>query len=78
MSITLKSPISRIGGKSYLAGWLSQYIPEHTSYIEVFAGASHLLFSKLPSPVEVINDIDGHLIAFFRVLKDHEKRQKLT
>ncbi len=73
----VKSPVSRIGGKYYLTGWLSQYIPEHTSYIEVFAGASHLLFNKSPSPVEVINDIDGHLINFFRVIQHPEKRQTL-
>jgi DNA adenine methylase len=73
----LRSPVNRMGGKYYLTSWLSQYIPEHTCYVEPFCGAGHLLFSKEPSQVEVINDIDGHLIAFFRVLKDHEKRQKL-
>lgn len=74
----VKSPVNRMGGKYYLAAsWLSQYIPEHTCYAETFCGAGHLLFAKSPSQVEVMNDIDGHLIAFFRVLKDHEKRQKL-
>lgn len=73
----LKSPVSRFGGKYYLTGWIAQYIPEHTLYCEAFCGAGHLLFSKTPSQVEVINDIDGHLITFFKVIKDHEKRQKL-
>jgi len=77
MSITLKSPISRFGGKYYLTGWLSQYIPEHTVYVEPFCGAGHLLFSKEPSQVEVINDADSRLIAFFELLKDDTKRSKL-
>ena len=74
----LKSPVNRIGGKYYLAGWLSEMIPSHVLYCEPFCGAGHLLFSKIPSQVEIINDIDSHLIAFFRVIKDHEKRQKFA
>src|SRR3990167_6033921 len=77
MSITLKSPISRMGGKYYLTGWLSQYIPEHTVYVEPFCGAGHLLFSKEPSQVEVINDADSRLISFFELLKDDTKRSRL-
>ncbi|MCR4321296.1 MAG: DNA adenine methylase, partial [Candidatus Brocadiaceae bacterium] len=73
----LKSPVSRIGGKYYLAGWLNQYIPEHVTYCEPFSGAAHLLFSKSPSQVEVINDIDNHLINFFRVIQNSETRQVL-
>ncbi|WP_295100495.1 DNA adenine methylase [uncultured Candidatus Kuenenia sp.] len=77
MSNALKSPVCRIGGKAMLTGWLSQYMPQHVTYVEPFSGAGHLLFSKQPSPVEVINDIDCNLIAFFRVVKDAEKRQRL-
>ncbi|MBI2471356.1 MAG: DNA adenine methylase [Planctomycetes bacterium] len=73
----LASPISRIGGKYFLKNWLSEMIPSHVLYCEPFVGAGHLLFTKSLSQVEVINDIDGHLIAFFQVIKDHEKRQKL-
>ncbi len=75
--VSVKSPINRIGGKHFLTGWLSRYIPGHTLYCEVFAGAGHLLFAKTPSPAEVINDIDGYLISFFQVVKDSEKRERL-
>lgn len=77
MKTALKSPVNRIGGKYQLTGWLSQYLPGHVCYVEPFAGAGHLLFSKRPSPVEVLNDIDRHLIAFFQVVRDAEKRLKL-
>lgn len=74
----VKSPVNRIGGKYYLSGWLSEMIPSHVLYCEPFCGAGHLLFSKPVSKVEVINDIDNHLINFFAVIKDSEKRQRLV
>ncbi len=74
----VKSPVNRIGGKFYLTNWLIQKMPKHTLYCEPFCGAGHLLFSKLPSPVEVINDVDSNLIAFFEVIKDNTKRQRLV
>ncbi len=61
-----------------MTGWLSQYIPDCVCYAEVFSGAGHLLFSKRPSPVEVLNDVDNSLISFFRVIKNAEKRSKLV
>ena len=73
----LKSPVNLIGGKKYLAGWLSQYIPEHVCYVEPFAGGAKLFFSKGPSPVEVLNDVDNELVNLYRVIKNNEKRQKL-
>ncbi|MBI5307211.1 MAG: DNA adenine methylase [Planctomycetes bacterium] len=77
MTITLKSPISHIGGKYFLRRWLTSMMPEHVCYVEIFAGAGHLLFAKSPCKVEVLNDIDGSLIGFFQVVKDPEKRRKL-
>ena len=75
--LKLRSPVNRIGGKYYLTDFLTQHIPAHTLYCEPFCGASHLLFSKLPSQAEVVNDTDGSLIAFFRVIQSPEKRQAL-
>lgn len=72
-----KSCISRMGGKRFLAGWLSGMIPGHTCYVEPFCGAGHLLFAKRPSQAEVINDIDNHLIGFFKVIRDAEARKRL-
>lgn len=77
MNVALKSPVNRIGGKSFLATRLSSMIPVHVLYCEPFCGAGHLLFSKTPSRVEVLNDIDDHLITFFEVIKDGAKRSKL-
>lgn len=70
---TFKSPIARVGGKYALAKQLIQLFPEHTTYVEVFGGAAHVLFRKEPSPVEIYNDIDALLVNFFRVMADAEQ-----
>lgn len=44
-------------------------IPKHTVYTEAFVGGAALYFAKEPVDVEVINDINGALVNFYRVLK---------
>ena len=78
LSGCLKPPIHRMGGKAFLSQWLNGFIPGHTLYCEPFAGAAHLLFGKMPSKAEILNDSDGHLIGFFQAIKDPEKRLKLV
>ncbi|MCK6470074.1 MAG: DNA adenine methylase, partial [Candidatus Brocadia sinica] len=48
------------------------------SYVEPFCGAGHLLFAKEPSQVKVINDINNHLVNFFKVIQNSGKCQMLT
>lgn len=64
------SPIMYVGGKSRMVDLLKSFIPQHKAYVEVFAGGANLLFSKKPSHFEVINDFDGNLINFYRVVKN--------
>jgi DNA adenine methylase len=65
----MASPISWPGGKQQLLKTLLPLIPAHRNYVEVFAGSAKLLFAKEPSPLEVLNDVNGDLINFFRVAK---------
>jgi DNA adenine methylase len=44
--------------------------PPHRTYVEPFCGAASMLFAKEPAHVETINDIDGGVAGFFRVLRD--------
>ena len=67
----MDSPLSYIGGKSRLSSIITSMIPEHKQYCEVFAGAAWILFRKEPSKYEAINDKDGDLITFYRVLQNH-------
>lgn len=67
----MKAAFPYIGGKSKLAPTIIQMIPEHKAYCEVFAGAAWVFFGKEPSRHEVINDRDGDLISFYRVVQNH-------
>lgn len=64
------------GGKWRLATWIIQHLPPHTCYAEPFAGALSVLIRKPPSSVEVANDADADVVAFFRVLRDRPEDLK--
>ncbi|MCP3662575.1 MAG: DNA adenine methylase [Gammaproteobacteria bacterium] len=67
----MRSPIPYIGGKSKLSKAIIKLIPEHTCYCEAFAGAAWVFFGKEKSKTEVLNDLDGELISFYRVVQHH-------
>lgn len=59
------------GGKQRLLKHLLPLVPEHTCYCEVFFGGGAMFFAKQPSRVEVVNDINGQLVSFYRCVKFH-------
>jgi DNA adenine methylase len=65
----MTSPFSWPGGKRALVRRLLPLIPAHQNYVEVFAGSAKLLFAKEASRLEVLNDVNGDLVNFFRVAK---------
>jgi DNA adenine methylase len=67
----MKSVLNWIGGKSLLAKDVVARIPAHQCYVEPFTGAGWVFFRKEPSTVEVLNDLNGDLVAFYRVLQHH-------
>lgn len=64
-------PLPYVGGKNRLAAKIISLLPEHITYVEPFAGGAQVLFHKLPSNVEVLNDLDYEIVNFFRVCQWH-------
>jgi DNA adenine methylase len=44
-------------------------IPEHQKYVEPFVGGGAVFWSKSPSKIEIINDLDGFVANFYEVSK---------
>lgn len=52
-----------------LSKLIIELIPEHNLYCEPFFGGGAVYFKKTPSNIEVINDTNGELINFYKVIK---------
>lgn len=66
MKCVLKYP----GAKNRIAEWICSYIPEHKVYLEPFFGSGAVFFNKIPARIETINDLDGNVVNYFRVLRE--------
>ncbi len=63
-------PFAYFGGKNRLADRIIDLLPSHGHYVEPFAGSLAVLLAKPRSPMETVNDIDGDIMCFWRVLRD--------
>lgn len=73
MTATLSSPLKYHGGKTFLASRIVALMPPHLHYVEPFAGGLSVLLAKDPlDHSEVVNDLDGRLTNFWRVLQDEK------
>src|SRR4051794_15717834 len=66
----LKPPIPYFGGKARIAPWIVSLMPPHRVYVEPFAGSAAVLFAKARATHEILNDVDGEVVNFFRVLRE--------
>lgn len=57
------------GGKWLLAPWIISEMPKHRVYVEPFGGAGSVLIRKPRCYAEVWNDLDGHVVNLFQVLR---------
>src|ERR1700710_573815 len=67
----MRGPLNYIGGKSRFVTTILPMIPPHTTYVEPFSGGAQIFFRKEPAKVEVLNDLDGELVNFYRVCQSH-------
>lgn len=65
----MKPPLTYYGGKQMLSKLIIELMPEHNVYCEPFFGGGAVYFAKPKSNIEVINDINGELINFYKIIK---------
>lgn len=58
------------GSKWLLAPWIIEHLPQHQAYVEPYGGAAAVLLRKPRSWLEVYNDLDSHVVNYFRVLRE--------
>lgn len=66
----MKPPIPYFGSKGRLASRIVGMLPQHGHYVEPYAGSLAVLLAKPRSRMETVNDLDGDLMCFWRVLRD--------
>jgi len=78
----MKTPVTYYGGKQKLVSTILPLFPEHILYTEPFCGGAALFFSKEPSEIEVLNDLNSELINFYKVMQQDfislQKKIKIT
>ena len=67
--LRLRPLFPRIGNKFALRNKILPLIPEHTTYVEPFAGSSAIFFWKDKADHNVLNDLDKQVVAGLRLLK---------
>ena len=67
----MKPPFAYYGGKTRLAVRIAALMPSHRIYVEPYAGSLAVLLAKTPCTHEVVNDVDGDVVNFWRQLRTH-------
>ncbi|MDQ3785783.1 MAG: DNA adenine methylase [Actinomycetota bacterium] len=70
MASPVLPPFAYFGGKTRLASQIAAAFPPHEHYVEPFGGSLAVLLAKPRSRMETVNDLDGDLMTFWRVLRD--------
>lgn len=70
MNKPINSPFRYAGGKFYARRLILAHIPQHSAFIEPFAGGGSIFFAKPKVAVNQLNDIDKELMNVYQVIKD--------
>lgn len=65
------SAFGYFGSKLRIAAKLRSELPPHNAWVELFCGSAAMTLAKAPAPIEVINDINGEIVNFFRQLREN-------
>lgn len=70
----MRSVLQYPGSKWRIAGELVKRIPDHHTYVEPFFGSGAVFFSKEPSRIELINDLDDNVPNLFQCIRDDPEK----
>ena len=70
------SAFGYFGSKHRIAAKLQDRLPPHNAWVELFCGSAAMTLAKKAAPIEVINDINGDIVNFFRQLQSNASRLK--
>lgn len=70
------SAFGYFGSKRRLAAKIQDRLPPHSAWVELFCGSAAMTLAKDPAPIEVINDINGDIVNFFRQLQKNTAKLK--
>jgi DNA adenine methylase len=68
------SAFGYFGSKLRIAAKLGSQLPPHSAWVELFCGSAAMTLAKQPAPIEVINDLNGEIVNFFRQLRNNGAR----
>jgi len=77
MSVNLQeinSPFRYAGGKFYARKLIMKHIPEHSNYVEPFAGGASIFFAKPKAISNWLNDVDGELMNCYLAIRDQPQQ----
>ncbi len=58
------------GSKWKIADWIVKHFPPHKVYCEPYFGSGGVFFTKQPSYIETINDLNGDVVNLFKVCRE--------
>lgn len=67
----VKAPFGYYGAKQKIANFIVENLPPHNAWVEGFCGSAALTLAKKPSPIEIINDLDGQIVNLFEQLRNN-------
>ena len=72
MTAILTPPLKWAGGKAgnSMSSWICGQLPHARGYVEPFSGMLAVLLARRRSAVEMVNDVDGNVVAFWRAIRD--------
>ena len=65
----MKSLLRYPGSKWNLADRIIELLPEHKTYLEPYFGSGAVLFTKQPSAIETVNDLNDDVVNLFQVIQ---------